>query len=107
MYTVKLSDGTKIRNLGLNGDNFVSSTKIEDSVFAGKLSHVEITDSESGEVQILEDAELILNKQYGDEYWFVIKEKPQSEKDKKEVNDSITDLQVGLAEVYELIVGGM
>jgi len=107
MYTVKLSDGTKIKNLGLNGDNFVSRTKIEDSVFAGKLSHVEITDSESGEVQILEDAELILNKQYGDEYWFVIKEKPQSEKDKKEVNDSITDLQVGLAEVYEMIVGGM
>ena len=80
MYEIKLSDGTKIKDLGLNGNNYISQIKIEDSLFDGKLSHVEITDKETGEVTIINDAVLIQNKQYGDEWWFILAEKSQDTK---------------------------
>ena len=40
MYTITLSDGTKLKNLELNGNNYISKTILEDSVFEGKLDTV-------------------------------------------------------------------
>lgn len=109
MYEIKLSDGTKIKDLGLNGNNYISQTKIEDSLFDGKLSHVEITDKETGEVTVINDAVLIQNKQYGDEWWFILAEKSQQQRLMEvleQTSSDITDVEIALAEIYEIIVGG-
>lgn len=105
MYTIKLSDGTKLKNIVLNGDTFVSQSEIEDSVFEGKLDTVEITDSESKEVTVLHDAELLLNRQFGEEWWFVIQEKTAQDKATEATTAALTDVQMALAELYEMIIG--
>ena len=70
--TMTLSDGTKLKNLTLNGTNYVSSTKLTEDDFTGKLKKVTISDGEN--VEILEHCELVQITQVGKEYWFVIRE---------------------------------
>ena len=70
--TMILSDGTKLNNLKVNGTNYVSSTKLTEDDFAGKLKKVTISDGEN--VEILEHCELVQITQVGKEYWFVIRE---------------------------------
>ena len=97
MYTVGLADGTKLENLQLNGNNFISQTLVSDAVFDGNLSRVTITGPDG--TAEYEDMKLIQNKQYGDEWWFVLAEKTNAEKDKE------TLLQL-LADVAELVLFG-
>ena len=47
MYTITLADGTKLKNLELNGNNYIAEGVIEDSVFEGNLDTVKITDGET------------------------------------------------------------
>ncbi len=42
-YTMELSDGSKLVDLSLNGNNFVSKTEITKEMFEGRLSKVVIT----------------------------------------------------------------
>ena len=49
MYKIKLSDGTEITNLKVNGDYFVSQEKLTEDDFKGKLSNVEITGENESE----------------------------------------------------------
>lgn len=44
MYTITLSNGRKLENLELNGDNFIFSSPIDSVFFDGGLSEVTITD---------------------------------------------------------------
>ena len=97
MYTIELADGTKLENLQLNGNNFISQTLVDDAVFEGNLSKVTITGPDG--TAEYEDMKLIQNKQYGDEWWFVLAEKTNAEKDKE------TLLQL-LADVAELVLFG-
>ena len=50
MYTITLADGTKIDNLELNGNNFISDTIINDEVFCNNLDTVIISDGEKSPV---------------------------------------------------------
>lgn len=104
MIIIKLSDGTQLKNITLNGDTFVSQSEIQDSVFEGKLSTVEITDEESKEVKVLHDAQLLLNTAFGDEWWFVIQEKSSDEKAQEAATKALTEVQMALAELYEMII---
>ena len=52
MYKIKLSDGTELVNLKVNGDFFITEQAITEDFFKGKLSSIEISgspDSEDGE----------------------------------------------------------
>ncbi len=49
MYKVKLSDGTELKNLELNGNNFISKTEVTPEMFAGKMAHVTITGPEGAD----------------------------------------------------------
>lgn len=71
-WTVTLADGTALEGLGLNGNNFISTRKLTDADFAGKLEHVTITDGET--TTELTNVELVQCMQYGTEYWFVLRE---------------------------------
>ena len=70
--TMILSDGTKLKNLKVNSSNYISSTKLTEADFAGKLKKVTISDGEN--VEILEHCELVQVTQVGKEYWFVLRE---------------------------------
>ena len=87
---LELADGTKLENLRTNGNNFVSDTPIEDSVFEGNLSNVKIITPEG--VTEYKDLKLVQNRQFGAEYMFVLAEKTPAEKEKEELLQLIADL---------------
>lgn len=77
MYTIKLVDGTKIENLQLNGNNFISNEPIDASVFEGNCSSVEISDGEN--ISSHQAMELIHLTNRGGEYWFALRGLSNSE----------------------------
>ena len=72
MYTITLHDGTEIKNLILNGNNFISDTPLEESLFAGNLQTVHISGPDMDETH--ENMELVGIRQDGGKYWFVLRE---------------------------------
>lgn len=95
-YSVTLSDGTKLDNLALNGNNFVSSTKLTEAVFKNKLSKVTITDDD-GQTKDYTDMVLVQVTQVGDETWFILGEKAQ---------DDLSKLQDAVATLTDMIMQG-
>ena len=111
MYTITLHDGTVLDELELNGNNFISEKLIDDSVFSGNLDTVTISNGETTETYT--DMKLMSNRVDGGKSWFVLGEKTEQEKAMERfvsalsVNaESITDVQLALAEIYEMIIGG-
>lgn len=90
MLKIKLADGTLIENLGMNGNNYVSQAPIEDGVFEDNLSTVTVT--ENGIETVYENMKLIQNKQYGEEYWFIIVEKTPEEIEREGMYQLLADL---------------
>ena len=72
MYTITLHDGTEIKNLSLNGNNFISDTPLEESLLAGNLQTVHISGPDMDETH--ENMELVGIRQDGGKYWFVLRE---------------------------------
>lgn len=75
IYTITLEDGTKIQNLQLNGNNFISNKEIKPEIFEGNLGHIQINDGETE----FEQKDLVLERfsKIGDvepfEWWFVLR----------------------------------
>lgn len=78
MYTITLADGTKLKNLELNGNNYIAKEVIDDSVFAGNLAAVTITDGKSTESYT--DMVLISNRVENGHSWFILGEPNLQEK---------------------------
>ena len=95
MYVVKLADGTELKNLELNGNNFISDAIIDDNVFKDNLGNVTITSPEG--VSEYEDMKLIQNKVYGTQSWFILTEKTKDEKE-REQQEAVTAVLA-----YELV----
>lgn len=76
-YTITLEDRTKIENLRLNGNNFISQEQINPEIFDGNLGEVTINDGENNEVH--KNMGLVQVTQMGEEYWFVLRDVPASE----------------------------
>lgn len=77
IYTITLEDGTQIENLHLNGNNFVSHVPIDPEIFDGNLGVVIIDD---GYTSIRHtNMGLVQVTQMGDEYWFILRDIPESE----------------------------
>ena len=72
MYTITLHDGTEIKNLSLNGNNFISDTPLEESLLAGNLQTVHFSGPDMDETH--ENMELVGIRQDGGKYWFVLRE---------------------------------
>lgn len=115
MYKISLSNGKVIENLELNGNNYIANAVIDKSIFENGLNEVAITD-EYDRNQILNDVKLIhfdVNKK-AKTTRFVIREKTKEEKEFEKINNSvsasdnnITDIQLALAELFELFTGGL
>lgn len=99
IYTITLADGRKLTGLSMNGNNFVSKEKIDESIFKDNLSTMTISDGETETVY--HDVEFIQQMQWKDgTYYLAFREIPASEK-------AVTDLQLALTEIYEMVLGGM
>ncbi len=87
IITMTLADGSVISDLTMNGSNYVSSSKLTEADFAGKLRSVTVDDGETQKV--MEHCELVQITKMGKEYWFVIRELSPSEVAMKQVRADI------------------
>ena len=95
---VQLADGT-VLSLRLNGTEYESNTSIADEVLSEEnLSNVTIDDVNKGKMK--------LNSKYpfGSGTRFSLREMTEDEKTIERLNAELTQTQVGLAEVYELLL---
>ena len=109
-YTITLTDGRKLTELSKNGDNFVSKEKVDETMFKDNLSTMTVSDGENTET--FEDMVFIQQMEWADgTFYLAFREQPPQEKIVAAItanSDSVTDLQMALAEVYETILtGGM
>ena len=86
-WKITLSDGTRLENLGINGNNFISEAKITEDDFNGKLSKVTVEGKDFK--QEYNNMELVQIAHYGDGYYFVLREIPQEELDKLKMQSDI------------------
>ena len=107
MYKITLADGTTLENLVLNGNNYVASTAVDDTVFEGNMASVTITNLEDGSTEQIEDGVLLSNIVREGCSWLVLGQKSAEQKRQETIDSTFTDLQMALAEVYELMIGGM
>ena len=91
LWKITLSDGTKIENLRLNGNNFISEAKITENDFRGKLSKVIFEGKVEGKdfKQECNNMELVQIAHYEDGYYFVLREIPQEELNKLKMQSDI------------------
>lgn len=78
MFKLILADGTEIKNLTRNGDNFISDTKVDESLFAGNPTTLTITDGEDVTIE-MNNAELIQQIEYQGKYWLCFRELSERE----------------------------
>lgn len=107
MYKITLADGTELNDLVLNGNNFIAQTAVDDAVFKGNMASVTITNLEDGTAEQIEDGVLLSNIVREGCSWLVLGQKSAEEKRLEAMDDTFTDLQMALAEVYEMLIGGM
>lgn len=107
MYTITLADGTEIKNLTLNGNNFISDTPLEESVFAGNLQTVRITGPDMEEIH--ENMDLVGIRQDGGKYWFVLRDLSAQELKERKMLADITGLSTTTDDMILLmaeLIGG-
>ena len=96
--SILLADGT-VLNLNLNGTEYESETPIADEVLSDEnLSNVTIDDVNKGKMK--------LNSKYsfGSGTRFSLREMTEDEKTIDRLNAELTQTQVGLAEVFEMLI---
>ena len=87
MYTITLPSGTKLENLKLNGNNFVSDTEIDESLFTDLLSEIKIECSEETEQSyVMKNVYLLQQVHYDDGYYFILAEREISEQEQINAN---------------------
>ena len=107
MYKITLADGTMLENLVLNGNNFIAQTAVSDAGFKNNMATVTITNLEDGTVEQIEDGVLLSNIVRDGKSWLVLGQKSAEQKRLETIDRTFTDLQMALAEVYEMMIGGM
>lgn len=104
-YTITLADGRKLTGLDKNGDNFVSAERVDEAIFKDNLSVMTVSDGETETVY--HHVELIQQQKWMDgTYYLAFRERTAQERAMAEAADSVTDLQLALAEMYEMMLGG-
>lgn len=95
MYAITLADGTRLKNLELNGNNYISETVIEDSVFEGNLDTVKISDGSTTET--FTDMRLMSNRVENGRSWFVLGEKTAQQKKDEETARKLAEMEQVMA----------
>lgn len=77
IYTITLSDGTKLENLRLNGNNYISSSLVDPTVFENRLSSVVISGAGTEERHL--NMRLVQCVQFRGESWFILRDSTAEE----------------------------
>lgn len=88
-FKITLADGTQLKNLKLNGNNYISKTEITEDDFKGKLSKITIENETDKTSEKLEHVELVQIVHYEDGYYFVLRQLSQDEIDKQKMQGDI------------------
>ena len=76
-YSIKLANGLVLKNLTLNGNNYISKEEVKASIFSRNCSPVIINDGIMDEVH--EHMELIHINFVNGEYWIALRDISESE----------------------------
>ncbi len=90
MYKIKLSNGTELINLELNGNNYISADIIDSQVFENNLSMVTINDGKTDTIH--SDMKLVQNIVVDGESWFILAEKTLEELRNESVGKDMSDM---------------
>ena len=91
-WKITLADGTKLENLSLNGNNFVSENEITEDIFNGNLLKVKIEGKTEEGQDIIEEhnhMELIQITKYDDGYYFALRDLTEEELEKMKMQSDI------------------
>lgn len=77
MVKLILADGTELKGFKQNGNNYVSKTEVDVSVFEDNLSTLTIVDGDTQ--MVMHNAELIQQVQYADGWYLCFREKTEPE----------------------------
>lgn len=91
IWKITLSDGTQLKNLRLNGNNYISEAELTEDDFKGKLSKVTIEGSEDSQEikQEYEHMELVQIVHREDGYYFVLRELSEAELKERKMQGDI------------------
>lgn len=87
-YKITLADGTELSNLKLNGNNYISSVEIDESVFEENCSPVVISDGTDETTHPNMELVQIVEQNPG-EYWFVLRDIYDEEMEKTKMQSDI------------------
>ena len=99
MYSIKLNDGTEIKNLELNGNNFIPET-LDKTIFENNLEKVIITDDDGNE-EIRFNQKVQFAK-IGDVETFILQSKTKEEIE----NEILEGTVMELVNILAMITGG-
>lgn len=102
MYTITLENNYKIENVAMNGNNYIASDVVDDSVFDNNLGKVIIFDGENE--TIYNDMVLLSNIVRNGKSWIVLGQKTEQQKEKEAYDLAIRNLQLASVETYELLL---
>lgn len=91
MYKITLADGTVLKNLELNGNNYIAEGVIDDAVFKDNLAKVVITDGETTDTYT--DMFLVCNRVENGRSWIVLAEKSEQQK----MEETVAELSQAMA----------
>lgn len=100
MYTITLADGTQLTGLDMNGTNYVSKTKIDESIFTDNLTTMKVSDGETE--TIYNDMQFIQQMEWSDGTFYLAFCEKSAEQKQAEL---IATLELALVELYESMEG--
>ena len=105
-YKITLADGTVLDNLDLNGNNFISMTKVTaEQLTDENLEGVKIDNGETEEEHA--HMALVQVQKIGTKYWFILRDKSIDELEKDALVKELVAANSAVAELSELVAGFM
>lgn len=96
MYTITLSDGRKLENLELNGNNYIALYAVPDDFFSSGMDAVTFYDGNVQEVVV--DCVLLSNIVREGRSWLVFGAKSAEQKEKETLQAQVAELSAKLLE---------
>ena len=108
MYSITLANGKKLTGLNMNGTNYISKEKVDETIFKDNLSTIKISDGLTE--TIYTDMVFVQQMEWPDgTFYLAFRKKTNEEKLIDAINtnvSSMTDVQLALTEIYEMILKG-
>lgn len=108
MYKIIFKDGIEVTNLDRNCNTFIAEQAFNTSVLtASNLSKITIVDLATDITEEWTNVEVTACGSTDEgNYWFALNQLSQAEIETKQLEDTITDMELAIVEMYEMIIGG-